>query len=224
MINENIKFDFNQIQYGLIAFIADIEKKLKNYISDLPVFVLQTGDTSYYLKEKFEETDNKEIYQKVPRFVLVLNDINLIQEELANQYIRYIYKYKNEQYTCTGRRYPINISIDANFVCSNFIKMLENFSIMSTILSRPNPFTYEFAGCVYEASYLSVGNSNEMPTLDFGGQTKSNSLKFQLELQLHLLAPRIETIELLTNTEIDTVQFDLKMNPDYEETFYNKPE
>ena len=85
-VSEEIKYDFNHIKTGLIAFIADLELKLQNIIPDLPVFILQTGDASYYLDKKFQNIESKEIYQKIPRFVIGFEEIHVQPEENSNQY------------------------------------------------------------------------------------------------------------------------------------------
>ena len=74
MINENINHKFENTLKGLMAFIADLELKFQQYITDLPVFVQDSGDSSVYLTKKFENTDNKEIIQKIPRLVIKIEE------------------------------------------------------------------------------------------------------------------------------------------------------
>ena len=48
-------YKFKQIETGLTGFVANFEKKLNEIYSDIPVFVLDTGDETFFFKEKFEK-------------------------------------------------------------------------------------------------------------------------------------------------------------------------
>jgi len=167
-ISENINYDFNQILTGLKAFVGNIELKLHEIIPDLPVFVLQTGDASYYLNSKFEtpENPNQEIIQKIPRFVISFEDPQPMADQNTNQYNNMIYKKNDKIYSATGRRIATQLTVNTDFVSSNFIKSLENYEIISTITARQNAFTYEFMGNTFEGAYNISSNSSEKPSMD----------------------------------------------------------
>jgi hypothetical protein len=194
MIKDKIKFDFNQIRYGLEAFMGNIQLQLQNIIKDLPVFIIQSGDMSYLFHEKFIENEEKEIYLKVPRFLVDFDDIQFQQDQLSNMYNRLTYLYEGKNYETTCRRIPLLIPVNTNFVCSNFITYLENFEVMTTISSRDNPFTYEFCGSTYEASYGLQNPSSERPSMDVSSATRDYNIKTVFELQLHIIIPRINSI------------------------------
>lgn len=212
-ISSNIKYDFNQILYCLLGFVGNLELKLREIIPELPVFVLQTGDQTFYLDKKFIQTTNTEILQKIPRFVITCSDIQPLSEQNTNQYNKINYKYLNIEtseiqiYTCIGRRISLEMPIDCNFISSNFIKMLENFMVFTSISSRPNVFTYEFMGNTYEASYVLASNNNENPGMTIDSGTRNSNSKFTINLDLQVFVPRIETIKLLS--EIETYGFNL---------------
>lgn len=205
-ISEKIKWDFSQLKTGLIAFMTDIEKKIHELVPDIPVFVLQTGDTSYYTDLKFQEIQDKEIYQKVPRFTLTFDDIQYQTDQYTNQYNILEYKYKNKIYSCKARRLSTLVPINTNFVLPNFLFALEYYEIFSTILTRPNVFTYDFQGNTYEVAYqFQSNNSSEIPTFDYSNQSKNFVIKFGLTLELQLLIPRVETInEIVLPEDIKT--------------------
>jgi hypothetical protein len=216
-ISPKINYDFNQIQTGLISFIGNMELKLQEFIPDLPVFVMQTGDASYFLTTKFEEIAEKEVTQKIPRFILSFLDVQPLQDQNTNQYNIINFKRNDENgnpkiYTCKGRRIAINILVDTSFVSSNFVKMLENYEIMSTITARQNAFTYNFLGNTYEGAYNYASNANENPSMDMSSASRNSIVKTSFDLQLHLFVPRIESIRLLSESEIETVRFDLNVN------------
>lgn len=208
-INPNIKYDFNQLKTGITAFITNLESKLQQFLVNLPVFMIETGDTSYYLNKKWEKLENKEIYEKTPRFTIKITDISPDNDELTNQYSRFIFKKDDNEYVADGRRLPYKIQIDTNFVSSNFIKMLENFEIMSTIIARQNCFTYDFMGNTFEAAYVFSSQSQETPSMDVGSISRNCIVKTPFELELHLLVPRVETIQLVNDAKLQQTQIDI---------------
>ena len=209
MDNPNIKYDFNQIQSGLIAFVGNLELKLQKVIPTLPTFILQSGDTSYLIEKKFIETTNAEIYLKIPRFVISLDDIQYQQDQNTNQYNKFVYKFEDIDYMAVGRRLAILIPINTDFVSSNMIKAFENFEIMSTIIAKDNIFTYEFLGNTFEAAYIMQSSSNEKPTMEFASGTRNFSVKTNFDLQLHLLVPRIESIKLLSDAGFEGTKYEI---------------
>ncbi len=213
-ISPEIKYDFNQLVIGLEACIADLELKLQQIMIDIPVFILQTGDTSYYLNKKFIEIENKEIYQKIPRFVMSIEDIQPLAEQNSNQYNVFQYRKDEENYIGKGRRVAQQIILNTDFVSSNFIKALENYEVMQTIIAIPNVFTYEFMGNTFEGAYNSSSNSMEKPALDVSSTTRNFSVKIPLEVQIHLLVPRINSLKKLSDSKIDpTYQIQINGDP-----------
>ena len=209
-ISNKIFWDFNQIQIGMESFMTDIEKKMHEIIPDLPVFILQTGDASYYVDKKFQEITNKEIYEKVPRFHINFEDISILSDQNTNPYNNLEYKYKGKIYCCTARRLAIQVPLNMNFVSSNFLKALEHFEVMGCLVCRPNVFTYDFLGNTFEAAYVHTGNSSDAPTLDPSNATRNYSIKFQWTLDLQLLLPRVETIKELSTKENVKTRFSIK--------------
>ncbi len=210
-IDDKIKYDFNQILIGLKGFVANLELKLHEICPDLPVFILQTGDASFYLNSKFEDFDNtnKEIYQKVPRFVIGFDDPQPMADQNTNQYNKFVYVKDDKNYMVSGRRIAIQLTSNTDFISSNYIKALENFEIISTITARQNAFSYEFMNNTFEGAYNISSNTQEKPGMDMSSGTRNFSIKTSFEVQLHLLVPRIETIQLLSETGFDTIDFNI---------------
>lgn len=204
-----VNYDFKQIQKGLIGFIGDIELKLQAIIEDLPVMVIQTGDLSYYLDKKFNKIENQEIYQSVPRITISVSDVQYNEEEKTNPYNNFIYKFNEKEYCCTARRMTLLLPIEVNFVSSNFIKMLESFEIMATIIARANVYTYEFGGNTFEACYSLSSNSNENPAMEVSSASRNSVAKSNFDLQLHIIVPRINTIQLLTDATFVETRYTL---------------
>lgn len=205
MISERVKFSFKQIEAGLLAFVADIEKKLQYIMKDLPVFVLQTGDSSYYLNTKFVQVDNKEIIEKVPRFVMTFDSISEDVSENTNAFNRFVYNFEGKNYQSDVRRIQLSISVNCTFVSSNFIQALQNLEVLISIFTRENAFTYEYCGNTYEGAYSNEGKEINMPEMDSG--TRNVNIKNNVTLQLHVFSPRVNTIIEEEKTEITVFNF-----------------
>lgn len=205
MISERVKFSFKQIEAGLLAFVADIEKKLQYIMKDLPVFVLQTGDSSYYLNTKFIQVDNKEIIEKVPRFVMTFDSISEDVSENTNAFNRFIYNFEGKNYQSDVRRIQLSISVNCTFVSSNFIQALQNLEVLISIFTRENAFTYEYCGNTYEGAYSNEGKEIKMPEMDSG--TRNVNINNNVTLQLHVFSPRVNTIIEEEKTEITVFNF-----------------
>lgn len=204
MISPNIKWSFNQIESGLISMIGNFELTIQELVPELPICVLQTGDFSYMLNKKFVETTNKEIYQKVPRLIIGLDDIQYQQEQQTNQYNKFYYPFEEKTYEAVVRRLAVNIGITTDFVSSNLIQAFQNFEVMSTIISRDNVFTYGFLGCTLEGAYSMSTNSMEKPGMDIGSGTRNISIKNSFDLQLQILVPRVDSIRLYADSILTT--------------------
>ena len=70
----NINYEFTHLQKALIAFISDFEKKVQIVYPKIPV-VLENIDDSLILLKKYTENELKEIYNKLPRIVISIQEI-----------------------------------------------------------------------------------------------------------------------------------------------------
>lgn len=209
-----VNFDFNQISTAIIAFVANIEGKLKELIQDLPVFVLQSGDGNYMLDAKFNSA-SKEIYEQVPRFVMKFDSFDHESDMDTYIYNKFEYTYNNKIYSATARRLQLNITCNGTLLSANFIQALEHMEILLDVIRRENVFTYEFCGNTYQGAFACDRMQDvEFPEMD------TNDLKFKqsldITLQLHLFLPRVETIEEYDNNitptkiSIDVIDLETK--------------
>ena len=120
---------FAIVTKGILAFLN------KNVIlngKNVNHFVLHTGSTYLYLEQNnysfslCETTGENYMYNKRPRGVVVLNDINIPFEELTNGYVRGTYErissLTNEikSYNAEIKRMPMEISFNLTYVLSTF--------------------------------------------------------------------------------------------------------
>mgnify|MGYP001233514779 CR=1 FL=1 len=216
MFNPEIKYAFNQFETALIAFCANIQLKLQNMVPNLPVFIMNGGDFSYYVDKKFVETTNEELYLKTPRFVIKIEDIQMNQQEDSNQYNKIYYTFDNNDgkgpinYQCVARRKAYNLQLSTNFVSPNLITALNHTEVMAVLSARDNVFTYEFLGNTIQSAYTIQPAGNDLPSIDMGqGGTRNVNSMNQIELQIHLIVPRIESIIPVDETGFEEIDFGL---------------
>jgi hypothetical protein len=200
----SVPFPFRQIETGLLAFVSDIEKKLQEIIPDIPVFVLQSGDASYLLNNKFIHNDNSELYEKIPRFVLKFESFETQQDTKTNIFNKWQYIYKNDNYVTEFRRNQINFNVIGTIVSSNYIDALKHAEIFFSLISRENPFTYEYLGSTFESAFSSDDpDPFEMPEMDAANRNFIQSKN--IILQLHIYTPNVKSIKKILPVEIGTI-------------------
>lgn len=212
--SDKIKYKFHQYIAGMIAFAGDIELKFQNIIPGIPVYFQNTGNLNYWLNTKFEEIDEKEIYQKVPRIVLNLEELQFQTDQDSNQYNKIEYNLEDKNYVANVRRKATEITIDMNFVCSNMVKLLEYFEVCASIFSKDNVFTYEWLGNTYDAGYQQISMGTDRPSLDVNSQTKTPVIKMMVSLILQPLIIRPDTIQASDDIGFDSIKYNLDTGHD----------
>lgn len=217
------KYPFKQLETGLVGFIANLEKKLQEIIGEIPVYVLSTGDETYYLTSKFERTEEKEIIQKTPRLVLTIEDLANQSDQNTNPYNTLVYNFDNVNYTATFRRRSLEFVINSNLVCSNFIKSLEYFEVMSMLFSKSNVFTYEYLGNTYEGAYTETSQNIEKNSTDASSASRNNVVKNAVSLILQTSIIRAESIQKYDDTIGKEIVFNIISNPGADSTTMTVP-
>lgn len=200
-VTKNSLYKFKHFETGLTAFISNLENKVNNIIPGIPVFVLETGDESYWFKGKFEtkKDETRENTLKVPRLTLTIEEATLQTDQDTNQYIKIDYMVDQKIFNTQARRKAITFPFKCNLVCSNFIMGLSYLEVLVTLLSIDNVFTYEFLGNTYHGSYNSTNFSLEKVPMENGG-TKNFVIGVSIEVQLQPMIIRYETIQDLSET------------------------
>lgn len=214
-----VKYDFKQSLTGLEAFVGTFEKKIQEIHSDIPVMFFNSGDETYFFNQKFEKLtdrpDRSDIYMKTPRIVFDVEDASLQQDQNTNQYIFTNYTFKKGIWSGQFRRQSLMFPITVNFVTPNFLKSLEYFDMLASLLSIDNIFTYNFLGNSHEASFNAQNYSFEKSTMEASSNSKNFVVKASIELILQIMYPRYNTLKLIDGfamDEADKILFELITN------------
>lgn len=210
------KYDFSQTITGLEAFLGVFEKRLQEIHEEIPVMVLNTGDETYLFKKKFQKVEDiKEIYLSVPRVVFDFDDASLQTDQNTSQYTYSTYVFNNILWEAQFRRQSLLFPVSCNLVCSNFIRSLQYFDMLASLLSIDNVFTYQFLNNNHDGSYNAQNFSFEKATMDQGSSSKNFVVKASIELSLQIWLPRYSTIKQLNGFELDStdsIQFGIETN------------
>lgn len=212
MISEKINYAFNQIESALVAFTSDIRKKFQQVVPNCPVFVMNNGDFSFYTNNKWVKTTNEEIILRTPRLVVKFDDIQMNQQEDTYAKNRIMYLFDSKPFTCRARRKTYTINIQLNMVSPNYVSMLNYFEVFAMFSAKEKVFTYNFLGNTYQASWNIMSHSIENPQQAYDSSTRNVVATYTIELQVHLMVPEIDSIELLDDSSIKgdvRIQYDL---------------
>ena len=202
-------FGFRQILTGAIAFVTSLSKAIHQLMPDLPVFVLVSGDNNYIMDEKFK-TVNKEVYEKVPRFVIKFNSFERDQSTDTSTYNRYIFLSQDEDSPnkddlarAVIRRLCIYLNCNCTMISPNFITAMTHLEMIYSIFSRENPFSYEYQGSTFNGAFTSESQDFNFPESDSGSRNFTQPI--DVKVQIHLYTPKIETIVLGKDYDYDGV-------------------
>ena len=125
-------------------------------------FIFNTGSSYLYVESNgyefnmSETTGEDAIYMKMPRCIIEIGDINLPTEELTSPYVRGVYERKDgnviKGFNAQMRRLPIEITINAKYVLSNFN---EGMILIQEIIDRiawQQYFSITYLGQVIDCS------------------------------------------------------------------------
>lgn len=202
-------YPFNQSVIALEAFVANFSAKVNEIKEDIPVFVLNTGDETYFFEKKFvpkknsKKYENQDINNIVPRIVLDFSDSPTFQQEQnTNQYNPYKYRFNNRLYLAkNSRRLAYDIPCNCSIITSNFIKALEYFDMIASIVAMDKVLTYEFLGNTFEGNYKITSFMFEKNSIEAGSSTRNFIIKVNIEYSVQLWAVNYSSIVDITDSE-----------------------
>lgn len=206
-MNNNIPYEFNHAKIALIAFIADLEKKVQFVFPDFPV-MMENIDDNYILWKKYSEKELQELYNKLPRMVVSVQDIQAQTENNTTQFLRMNYIFNDNEFNTQFRRISTSLTIELKIITSNFLKSLEYWEFILSLLCIDNVYTYEHLGNTYQASYL----MQNTPTTEKGqlnnatSESKNSIVNITIELNTQPAYVNFLTIQASKNSSflIDT--------------------
>lgn len=181
---------FRALLYNLNNQITCRDKKI-------PHFVLNTGDDIMYLENKGQnaaiepkEVSNEDyIYNSVPRCILNMSDIEVLEEQITSPYTRgnFDLEYENmiHGFSAEFRRLPIKLSVSLKYYLDTFTDVLAvTQQIMSKMLFI-HTFKFDYMGQTIQASYKVPTSYSHDKNITFDGGTTDQKLR-TIELSLDI--------------------------------------
>ena len=126
LYNRDERF-FSILIKGMLSWLTT---NLVLYDKPINHFIFNTGSSYMYIESNgyqfsMNETSGEDqMYMKMPRCVIEIGDINIPTEELSAPYVRGVYERRDgneiKGYNAQMRRLPIELSVSAKYVLSNF--------------------------------------------------------------------------------------------------------
>jgi hypothetical protein len=215
-IGSKINYRFSHFRTGVTAFIANLEKKLQFIVDDLPVYVLNTGDSSYWFQGKWTKVPDgdltrirTEIYALTPRVVLDFVDLQFQTDQNTNQYTQFQFKFNSSEWNATGRRQASTIPFTLNWVCPNYLMALDCLEVLASIMCIDNTFTYDVLGNTYQGSFASQSFQLEQGAVTGDSSNINSVIKSTVDVIMQPMLVRYETIvnvgDVPTGAQIDII-------------------
>ena len=198
---------------GALSWLTD---NIVLYNKPVNHFIYTTGSSYLYVESNgytfsMNETSGEDyIYMKMPRCVLEIGDINVPAEELSAPYVRGQYERRDgneiKGYNAQMRRLPIEMSLSAKYVLSNFNESIILVQELMDKVSWQQYFNIIYLGQIIQCS-LEIDNNYQIQ-LNKVDMTSNDTNQKTIEIQFKLCSnyPCIdERTEVENNKIIDRV-------------------
>ena len=194
-MSKKIPYNFVHLQTAIIAFIADFELKVHQVYPNIPV-LMENIDDSYIFLKKYAKTELEELYNSLPRIVLSFQDVQAQLDLNSTQFLRMNYEFNDKEYNTQFRRVSTGLTININFICSSYIKSLEYWEFLVSLICIDNVYTYQHFGNTYQGGYLMVNSPNiDKGQLNNGtSETKNFNVTCSLDLNIQPTFVNFNTI------------------------------
>ena len=195
------ELDINNTELFMSALFKALTYKLNNQLKlrdkNIPHFVLNTGDDIMYLEVKGQdysiepkEISNEDfVYNSVPRCIMNLNDIEVIEDQLTSPYTMGNFDVEYDDlvhgFHAEFRRMPIKMNVNLKYYLDNFIDTLALTQQIITKLLFIQSFTFTYLGQTICASYKVPSSYSHEKNITFVGGTTDQKLR-TIELTLEV--------------------------------------
>ena len=194
---------------GALSWLTD---NIVLYNKPVNHFIYTTGSSYLYVESNgytfsMNETSGEDyIYMKMPRCVLEIGDINIPTEELSAPFVRGQYERRDgneiKGYNAQMRRLPIEISLSAKYVLSNFNESIILVQELIDKVSCQQYFNIVYLGQIIQYS-LEIDNNYQIQ-LNKVDMTATDTNQKTIEIQFKLCSnyPSIDERTEVENNKI----------------------
>ena len=183
------------------ALLHQLNSQIKLRNKNIPHFVLNTGDDIMYLEVKGQDQskDPKEqinedfIYNSVPRCIVNIGDIEVLEDQITNPYTRGQFELEYEDnlygFSAEFRRLPIKLTVPLKYYLDSFTDTMTVTQHVMTKMLFIRTFKFDYMGQTIQASYKVPTSYNHDKNITFDGGTtdqKLRTIELNLEIETNL--------------------------------------
>lgn len=183
------------------ALLHNLNTQIHLRNKNIPHFVLNTGDDIMYLeikgqdqsKEPKEQINEDFIYNSVPRCIVNIGDIEVLEDQITNPYTRgnFEIEYGDNIYGFSAefRRLPIKLSVPLKYYLDSFTDTMTVTQHIMTKMLFIQTFKFDYMGQMIQASYKVPVSYNHEKNIEFDGGTteqKLRTISLDLEVETNL--------------------------------------
>lgn len=210
------EIDINNTELFVSSLLKALIYKLNEDIvmrnKTLEHFILNTGDDIMYLerkgydhsKEPQEVTNENYIYNTVPRCIVNMDSINILDDQLTSPYTRGYFDltYEDNTYGFNAeyRRMPMKLSVSLKYYLDSFTDALEVTQQIITKLLFIQNYKFSYMGQTMAATYKVPTDMTIDKNITFDGGTTDSKLRtIELELEVETNMPVYNPLTAIKN-------------------------
>lgn len=185
--------DVNNSELFMSTLFKALLHNLNNQISlrdeKIRHFVLNTGDDIMWLenkgqdnsKEPYQVSNEDYIYSTIPRGIVNLETIEVLEDQVTNPYTRGNFVFEDDDilkgFNAEFRRVPIKMTVSLKYYLDTFTDVL---AVTQKIISKMlfiRTFKFDYMGQTIEASYKVPTSYSHEKNITFDGGTTEQKLR-----------------------------------------------
>lgn len=189
---------FSKLLKGLMADLVD---SIRVRGKAVPHLIINTGDDIMYLEVKGQDmsiepgevSNEKFVYNYVPRGVVTPAGIDILTDQLTSPYTRgqFQFEYDDNLYTFTAefRRMPLKMQVNVKYYLDSFTDSLELIQYIVTHINFIRNYQIIYMGQSIPCSYRFPESLEEQFNAEFDGlsqDSKYKTVEIQLEIETNI--------------------------------------
>lgn len=208
------------------ALLYNLNHQMMLRDKNIPHFILNTGDDIMYLENKGQDNSKEPqkvsnedyIYNSVPRCIVNLGGIEVLEDQITSPYSRGEFEISDDDilqsFSAEFRRIPLKFSVTLKYYLDSYTDVLSVTQYIITKLLFIRTFKFDYLGQTIEASYKVPTTFDNEKNITFDGGTTEQKLRtIELTLEVETNMPVYdERTAIGSGNRIKTILFDGKNN------------
>jgi hypothetical protein len=179
------------------SLLNDLDSRVKLRNKSISHFMLNTGDDIMWLehkgqdmsKEPLQVSNEDYVYNMVPRCMVNMNDLEVLEEQITSPYNRGNFEIEHDDmlygFNAEFRRAPLKLGVSLKYYLDSFTDVMTVTQYLITKMLFIRTFKFDYMGQTIEASYKVPTSFSHEKNITFDGGTTEQKLR-TIELTLEL--------------------------------------